>query len=178
MGIRTVGVVLAVVLPAAAAEAGEAYGANRVRLTLQRAESGGSHRIVGELVARDADTLTVRDPEGREAVVRQSEVLKLERSLGRRSRAGGALRCAAIGFGAGAVVGAAAGALSGDEILFGERSAPREFGAYLGGVGAAFGGALCAWGPGERWQSGSPRGPAIGVRPSRSGLGLEAGIGF
>lgn len=179
MGMRTVGVVLAVVLSSAAAQAGQAYGANRVRLTVQRGEGGGSRRIVGELIAQDAQSVTLRDQDDtRETVVKRSDVLKLEHSLGRRGRAEAALRCAAIGFGVGAVTGVAVGSLAGGQIAFEGHRGPHELGAYLGGVGAALGAANCAYGPGERWGRGTPDGPALALRPARGGLGLEAAIGF
>jgi hypothetical protein len=185
----------------AVASAEPAAGAERVRLAL-KTPSGKrlSGRIVGDLVASGPETLTVRAG-GREVVVKRAEISRMERSLGRHSRAVGGLRGAAIGAGIGAVLGAGIGLLSGDDpepvrdcppydgfgfivppcgplFTFSAQDKAAIDGTVLGVLGAVAGGIGGAVAPGERWQRQRADGPALALRPQRRGLGAELALRF
>jgi hypothetical protein len=186
---------------AVVARADLADGEGRVRLALQTPSGKRlSGRLVGQLVASGPDTLTVSTGSGREVVVRRTEVRQLERSLGRRSRGGSALRGAAIGLGIGGVLGAGIGAMSGDDrervvacppyygfgfgplcgdlFLFSAGDKALIGGVALGTVGALLGGIGGAVAPGERWQRAQASGPTLTLRPHRGALGAELSLRF
>jgi hypothetical protein len=184
---------------AGAAAAQPASGTERVRLAL-RTPSGQrlSGRIVGEIVATGPDTLTVRSG-GREVVVKRDEIARMDRSLGRRSRAAGGVRGAAIGIGVGAVLGVGLGLMSGDDpervydcpprddfgigfscaplFTFTGKQKAAIGGTLLGALGGAVGGIGGALAPGERWRR-EQAGPAFALRPQRRGLGAELALSF
>ncbi len=174
------GVAIAFVLACgASAYAEDSYGTDRVRLRLQDAEGRRHARtIVGRLVARDETSLTVLVGGELRLVVPRAEVQRFERSLGRRSRGESALRCAAIGFGIGAALGAGAGALVDDDGFISRGDSVRAASAWLGGLAAAAGAVGGALSPGERWQRGTADGPTFSLRPSRTGAGLEMAVRF
>ncbi len=139
----------------------------RLRLTTD-------HRLVGRLVAQDDQSLTLQVREDRApVVVPRTRVTRVEESLRPGRKGHGALMGAAVGAGAAAILGVAAGedcsgdkwlCFSGSAILF----AP--LGALIGGLAA----------PGERWGLVSS-GHQIGVSmvPIRGrGIGASISVNF
>jgi hypothetical protein len=173
----------------------------RVRLTFQRdadplassRPDAGSPRA-GRVVDVGDRTFTVDfDGHPRPVEVDKASVLRLERSLGRRSRGQSALRAAGIGLLAGAVTGAVVGLASGDDqcnpnysfCLFvfsaGEKAA--FYGITLGTIGTLGGAVAGAASPSESWEPGamvfgSPRVGVHLVPAGRRGAGVAVSLGF
>lgn len=194
-----IAVTLTLSLAGGLAAAEPAAGTERVRLALQTASGKRlSGRIVGDIVASGPDTLTVRAG-GREVVVRRDEIARMDRSLGRRSRAVGGLRGAAIGIGVGAALGVGLGLMSGDDpervydcppphdfgfgnlcgfdFRFSAKDKASIGGVLIGALGGTVGGIAGAIAPGERWRR-EQAGPAFTLRPQRRGLGAELALSF
>ena len=134
------------------------------------------HRLVGRLVAQDERSLTLQVGEGKPpVVVPRTAVTRVEESLRPGRKGHGALIGAAVGVGAAAILGVAAGDdCSRDELLcYSHGEVALVSAALLVPLGAVIG-ALAS--PGERWGPVSS-GQRIGVRlmPTRRG-GIRASV--
>jgi hypothetical protein len=137
------------------------------------------HRLVGRLVAQDERSLTLQIQENKApVVVPRTAISRVEESLrpGRKGR--GALIGAALGAGAAAVLGVAAGDdCSGDELLcYSHGEVALVSAALLVPLGTLIG-ALAS--PGERWRPVSS-GHRVGVSlaPVRGGIRASISVAF
>ena len=138
------------------------------------------HRLVGRLVAQDDQSLTLQVREDRApVVVPRTRVTRVEESLRPGRKGHGALMGAAVGAGAAAILGVAAGedcsrdkwlCFSRGEVALGSAILFAPLGALIGGLAA----------PGERWGLVSP-GHRVGVSlvPIRGrGIGASISVNF
>jgi len=192
IGILCLGAALAAA-PAAPAPAAIDPG-TRVRLAFARdadpitpGRARGTRRA-GRVVEVGDRTFTVAfDGHPRPVEVEKASVLRLERSLGRRSRGQSALRAAGIGLLGGAVIGALVGLASGDdECCFLNFSAGEKavlYGTALGTIGTVGGALAGASSPSESWEPGamvfgSSRVGVHLVPAGRRGAGMAVSLGF
>jgi len=151
-----VGVLLTAVVGTAADESSTAP---RVRVTSAAAPSG---RVVGTLVGLDAETLTIRGSgEPDDLRLERQAVTRVEISRRRANRG----KATAIGFAAGAVVGALLGATSNDNFVSSGTVAAGA-GVALGSAGALLG---LATSHGEKWETKSLDGLHVTFTPPPGG---------
>jgi len=169
----------------------------RVRLTFQRdadplasSRADDGLRRAGRVVDVSDRTFTVAfDGHPRPVEVDKASVVRLERSLGRRSRGQSAVRAAGIGLLAGAVTGGVVGLASGDDSCTGcffEFSAGEKaafYGITLGTIGTLVGAVAGASSPSESWEPGtmvfgSSRVGVHLVPAGRRGAGVAVSLGF
>jgi len=160
-------------------------GRHRVRVT---APSITADPVVGDLVAIDDDAITVMRSGADKIVVPVESVTRLEV----RRRGGRRLLGAAIGFGAGAMIGGLIGRATEDDRIppsagecgflgcdpFGDLPSNADLGAGIGGLLGAAVGALVA--PGEKWETVDHENAQISVGPliGRHRVGVLLAVRF
>jgi hypothetical protein len=200
IGMLCLGVALAT---GPSAPAPEANGpGTRVRLTFARdadplepGRKGAGARRAGRVVHVGDRTVTMAfDGHAREVEVETASVVRLERSLGRRSRGKSAGRGAGIGLLAGVAGGVLVGLASGDDpchrdqflgcfLAFSAGEKAAMYGIALGAVGTIGGAVAGASRTGERWERGATvfADEHIGVHivpAGRRGAGVAVSLGF
>lgn len=153
----------------AAQEALPLEAGQRVRLTLDP----GRSRLVGTLLAHDADSIRVQlQPDSTALVLARARVTSVDVSRGRHGHAGtGAL----VGLVVGGVLGAAAGAdCEGDFLCPG----PGAGAALVGGTGLVIGALIGVLDRTERWERVYPADIGIALPTAQHGLGVGVSVAF
>jgi uncharacterized protein YndB with AHSA1/START domain len=171
--------VLAAGTPAFAEARAAAPVGPRVRARFVTAD-GSRTSVTGRVLAADLDSMTILPAQGEAVVVPVGRIDRFDRSGGRRSRGGGLLRGAGLGFALGAVSGTLVEATAtreergtatrGENVFFGAVA--------LGASSALLGAVVGVFAPGEHWVRTEPGKVRVTLAPTRGGAAASVRVSF